>query len=538
MKFRDYQLDIYNQVVANDSHDLIQLDTGGGKTPILAALGESAPRALFIAHRNVLISQISGTLSDFGLTHGVLAAQTTVRRCVGLQRAEGLDFIQQDHPTRWIASIDSVLARHKRGCLPFDVSGPWWVLIDEAHHVLRGNKWGRLADILPDARFIGCTATPCRLDGHSLHKDRDGLFDRLVQAESLRSDSVTTLIRRGYLSDFRVYSIGAQADESLLRFSAATGDYTLPSLISYTDRSTILGDAVKHYQRLAPDRQAVAMCVTIQNAEELAEQFRAAGIAAACVSSRMGASDIARRLDAFQNREIKVLTNVDMVGEGFDVPGIEALLMCRKTASLVAYRQWIGRALRPSGQEAVIVDHVGNVLTHGLPDTPIVWSLHHPPAISRYTNLVACPKCSHTHFGWLAKCPECGEPINLRAKGVGKAYVDLRVVDVALCEYRRKMIEKDQQFKTEVLPPPDFWDGSAVDQVCRRLRHAMLSILKEAEMEPDIINRFTHDQTTQRREWWINRFTIKDLTPTNGPYKFIKEFKKWQSTSSTATPQH
>lgn len=533
MQLRDYQHDILQQVMSAKSHDLVQLDTGGGKTPILAAIAEAAPLTLFVAHRNILIDQISGTLAHFGLEHSIIAAQHTVRRCVGHQRAKGMDAVRHDCAHRVVASIDSLIARHRLGLLRLDPSAHWLVLIDEAHHVLRDNKWGKLADILPHARFVGCTATPCRLDGRSLHKDKEGLFERLVQSESLRKDSVKTLIRRGYLSDFRIFSATSNADESVLRFSANTGDYTPQSLAAYVDRSTIMGDAVAHYQRLAAGKQAVAMCVTIRNAEELAERFRAAGIASACISSKMGATDVARKLDAFSDRAIQVLTNVDMVGEGFDVPGIEALIMTRKTASLVAYRQWIGRALRPSGDAAVIIDHVGNVVTHGLPDSAIAWDLRYPPKGSRTTNLVTCPKCSHTHYGWLIKCPHCGEPIDLRPKGAGAAYVDQRVVDVVLCEHRRKMLRRDEQFKTELVAPPNFWGSSSVDHVCRKLRARMIAALVDAGIQPHAINTFAHENAVNKREWWIDRFTIRDV---DNPAKLMKVYKQWQSKSSTATP--
>lgn len=535
MRLRDYQSDITRQIQGSSTHDLIQLDTGGGKTPVLAAIAEQSALVLFIAHRTILIDQISRTLAGFGLDHGVIATEHTIRRCIGAHRRIGRMHVDRANGTRLVASIDSLIARHKRGRLTIDTAAPWRVLIDEAHHVLRANKWGRLADILPNARFIGCTATPCRLDGRSLHREKDGLFDRIVQAETLRDDSCRTLIRRGYLSDFRVYSIASNGDEGTLKFSKAIGDYTQQSMSIFVDGSTIVGDAVTHYRRLAEGRQAVAMCVTIRNAEELAAQFRADGIPATCVSSRLGAVEVARRIDAFVNREVKVLCNVDMVGEGFDVPGIEALIMCRKTASLVAYRQWIGRALRPAQNDAIIIDHVGNVITHGLPDRTIRWDIRRPPAGTSRINLVACPKCGHVHHGWLETCPECGEPIDLRPKGVGRAYVDLRFVDVELCEHKRACIRRDEQIVSETVPAPDVFGGAAVGQACRKLRDRMIEALASGGTAPAEINAFSHSQEAIRQSWWIQRFTLRDLH--NGNEKFIREFKKWQSKSSAAMPR-
>ncbi|MBK7543183.1 MAG: hypothetical protein IPI57_15815 [Candidatus Competibacteraceae bacterium] len=131
----------------------------------------------------------------------------------------------------------------------------------------------------------------------------------------------------------------------------------MPSLEVALSKSQIVGDAVTEYRRLADGKLAVAMCVSIKNAEKAAEESGRPEFRPLTFPRRWGTIEIARRVDAFRAREILVLCNVDMVGEGFDLPGIEALIMLRKTASLTAYRQWIGGALQAYGREKLRGDH-------------------------------------------------------------------------------------------------------------------------------------------------------------------------------------
>src|SRR5690606_32101368 len=134
----------------------------------------------------------------------------------------------------------------------------------------------------------------------------------------------------------------------------------------------------------ASGKSAVMMCPSILNSKEFAVKFRDAGISAASVSSIDSATAISRIIDEFIAGRIKVLCNVDIVGEGFDFPKIECLIIANKTRSLVRYRQWVGRALRcaPGKYRAIIIDHVGIIAGengHGMPDYNINWDIENPP---------------------------------------------------------------------------------------------------------------------------------------------------------------
>lgn len=206
MKLRDYQQEIFNVVLADTTDDLVQLDTGAGKTPIEAALCEAAEFSLLVAHRNILIQQASEKLAAFGLEHDTISSEHTRRQCMAAHRQHGRNFIRRGHTTRLVASIGSLVSHYRHGRLQLYRFHPWLIVIDEAHHVVPDNQWGQLRNIFPNARIVGFTATPARMDGESLSVRNGGLFNRLIQAEALRESSVKTLIDAGSLCGFVVYS--------------------------------------------------------------------------------------------------------------------------------------------------------------------------------------------------------------------------------------------------------------------------------------------------------------------------------------------
>ncbi|PQQ35665.1 hypothetical protein C6H68_23920 [Photorhabdus luminescens] len=266
-----------------------------------------------------------------------------------------------------VASIDSLISRYKRGKLNLDTSLPWIIVIDEAHHVVPDNKWGDLLDIFQNSRVIGFTATPGRMDGKSLSRKKDGVFDRLVQCEYLKENSVSKLINKNILSGFKFYSPEFYEESHRHRIRS--------------DTLLIANDPIKIYKKFMNNRRTIMMCATIKNAEEHATLLRDAGIPAGCISSKMSAVNISRIIDLFSAGKIKVLCNVDMVGEGFDLPAVDGLIMARQTKSFIMYRQWIGRTLRtcPGKDIAIIVDLVGNANDHGYPDDNIIWDIDNPP---------------------------------------------------------------------------------------------------------------------------------------------------------------
>lgn len=508
MILRNYQLDILNQLRGATTNDLVQLDTGAGKTPIEAALSAGAEHSMIVAHRVTLISQISEKLAAFRLEHDTISTEHTRRRCIAAHWPHGRSYIRRGHLTRLAVSIDSLHAQEQRGDLAkIDRLAPWLVIIDEAHHVLPDNKWGRLRELLPNARFVGFTATPARMDGESLHADKGGLFDRLVQAQSLGDDSVTQLIARGYLSDFIVYAppkLGGHGDRPR-------------GLDHQSGELTLYADPVTEYRRRADGTQAILMAPAIKNAEHFARQFRAGGVPAACIHSNMPRSSITRALDAFRGGRIRVICNVDMIGEGFDLPSVETLIIATQTASFPRYRQWVGRVLRPAPgkQRAIIIDLTRQVEAHGMPDHPVRWDLLNPPCgpIAPYD--APCDECGAYYRVRLSSCPECGaHNIIPTGRPFGSYEFDIRVLDsdlVAQLRIERRRREKDERLDREIVHWPRVSAPGVMGKIANQLLHWYIEQLQAARTPMREINAFLGSDDVRRLSWWMDRFTADDL---------------------------
>lgn len=599
MQLRCYQDDIFNQVAPAVSNDVVQLDTGAGKTPILAAQSAQAQYSLAIAHRNVLIAQISDKLAAYGLHHDTISSEHTRRRCMATHRRHGRNYIQRGHQTRLVASIDSLISHYKRGRLQLDTSLPWLILVDEAHHVVPDNKWGLLRRIFPHARFVGYTATPARMDGQSLHVSKGGLFDRLVQAEALRKNGTRWLIEHGYLCDFKVfaaskaakpkngandwllamrcasdrtleenkllehYDSGAQmSDAQLLKlhmraaerdaelFASGLVEEQLALKSKHYDyishpqqrehvfanrgrRMTLYGDPVAEYQQHGNGGRAIMMCPSIQNGEEFAREFRDHGIAAACIHSLMSPVAIARLLDAFAAGRLRLLTNVDMIGEGFDLPAAEVLIIAARTGSFPRYRQWVGRVLRPDGDKiGVIIDHTGMVADHGMPDDHVEWDLISPPIGIPRLSHAPCDECGRYYPIKDPRCPECGAENALHMQRIiGNYYVKLDRLDMSLVQQARVAIsaqKREQRRHDEIIWPAFPTPSGLIGRTIVELRQWFVARLQAGGIGNYQINAFLDSPAAADQAFWMRHFTAADLKQKSAA-KAKKVFEQWQA---------
>ena len=391
---------------------LYQLATGGGKTYVLSRVVQAMNVATsVIAHRSELVTQISTALGREGVRHAVIGSDTTRRNAVSLHLDEfGRSYVEPSARVR-VASVDTLI-----GMTPSD---PWlhqvglWVT-DEAHHVLTGNKWGKACAMFPNARGLGVTATPVRADGKGLGRRADGLFDTLIVGPTMRE-----LINDGHLTDYDVVMPTSDIDLSDVPVTAS-GDYSPEKLKTARRRSRITGDVVANYLKFAKGKRAVVFDTDVDTATDTAMAFRAAGVRAEVVSAKTPDLLRTRLLKQFRTGDVEVLVNVDLFGEGFDVPAIEVVVMARPTASYALFAQQFGRALRtlPGKTRALIIDHVGNVIRHGLPDAPRAWSLNRRERRARSTPqdaipLRAClnPECLRVYERVLVACPYCGHVV-------------------------------------------------------------------------------------------------------------------------------
>lgn len=417
---------------------LVKSPTGSGKTVITADIVRDMNCAVAsIAHRSELVTQKSIALAREGIAHRVIGPDALRRDCVTLHMEELNRSFYNPGARVGVCSVDTLVGRK---------NDPWFHQVglwdmDEAHHVLRDNKWGAACALFPNAYGLGVTATPARADGRGLGAHADGFFEAMVQGPEMRE-----LIDAGYLTDYRVFAPPSDVDYSEVTITAS-GDYSPAKLRAAVHASDkIVGDVVKHYQRIASGKLGVTFAVDIESAKEIAAAFNAAGVPAEIVSAKTPALLRTHILRRFKARQILQLVNVDLFGEGFDLPAIEVVSMVRKTESWPLFVQQFGRALRlmipadlsalwgtftdeqrrahiaASGKPvALIIDHVGNVIRHGLPDAPRRDSLDRRERRSSGPSdaipLRACPNenadgmgtpCASVYPRSLKACPYCG----------------------------------------------------------------------------------------------------------------------------------
>ncbi|CCO08251.1 DEAD/DEAH box helicase [Desulforamulus hydrothermalis] len=356
---------------------------GAGKTVIMAWMAAQTAtkgnNVLFAVHRQELIEQSSNTFAAMGIQHGIIAPG-----CI----ATG-DQIQ-------IGSIFTIARRLDK------IQPPNLIIFDEAHHC-KANTWIKLIQAFPNAYVIGLTATPARTNGDGL----GDIFNSLVLGPSVKQ-----LIEWGNLSPYKYFAPPVKANLDGLRVKY--GDYVKSDITLAMDRSEIIGDAIEQYKKLADGKRAIAYCVSRAHSEHTAEMFRAAGIPAQHIDGETDHGVRKAAIEQFRTGQIKVLCNVDLISEGFDVPAMEAVLLLRPTQSLTLHIQQSMRPMRPDkdnpGKVAIIIDHVGNCYRHGLPDEDRVWSLEGRKKSStghREISLRQCPKCYAAHRP-APVCPLCG----------------------------------------------------------------------------------------------------------------------------------
>ena len=462
MQLRPYQQQADQRIVEawrEHRNVLAVLPTGAGKTVLFGhRIREHSGASVAIAHRQELVGQISIALARESVRHRIIGPSNVVRWVNQLHMIElGTSFYDPGAQCA-VAGVDTLLRRA-------DHLNAWrqqvtlWVQ-DEAHHVLKANKWGKAADLFPNARGLGVTATPVRADGKGLGAHADGLFNTMIEGPSMRA-----LIDAGYLTDYRIFA--PPSDLNLDGVSiGANGDYSAPQLKKRVQQSHVVGDVVAHYMKLAAGLLGVVFATDVETATEIAGRFNASGIPAEVVSAKTPDRIRQEILGRFRRKELRVLVNVDLFGEGFDLPAIEVVMMARPTQSYALYAQQFGRALRilDGKQIALIIDHVGNVARHGLPDAARVWSLDRREKRSNVNRdpdvlpVKTCDACTAVYEVFHKACPYCGHVIVPLARS-GPEFVDgdLAELDAATLAKMRGEVDRID---------------APVEEIRRKMKHA------------------------------------------------------------------
>lgn len=486
---RPYQAEaktkIYKSWAAHNDNVLLVLPTGSGKTRTFCdIIRANEGGSIAVAHRQELVLQMSLTLAEYGIRHTIIASTKTVQMIITEHQLMFGECFYDPSSKVAVASIDTLIRRGD-SIKNLIQSVTLWVM-DEAHHVLRANKWGtgvelftkvnQLRAMLPNARGLGVTATPCRADGRGLGAHASGVFHDMIVGPSMRD-----LINMGYLSEYRVIAARSNFDRSNIKVSKATGDFSLnsmraevgkSSLVVSDDKAQIVGDIVQSYLKFAKGKLGITFLPDLETAARVAEQFNEAGVPARVITGKTKSGERALIMRMFRARKILQIVNVDILGEGADVPACEVVSEGRPTESYGLYVQHFGRAIRlfEGKTHGIYIDHVGNVKRHGLPDAEREWTLDDRERKSKEDKDIvatrACmnEECLSTYERYLKVCPYCGAPVPPPSERNGPEWVDgdlfeldaetlaqmraaiseiNRPIDHTVAEYRADLVSKN-----------------------------------------------------------------------------------------------
>lgn len=348
---REYQVEAIESVISRSlmgiTRQLICLPTGTGKTVVFALLAkELGLRTLVIAHTDELISQ---AVEKFKMVWPDVD--------IGVVKAESDQIDSQ-------IVVASIQTSSKKGRLQkLKQQNFALMIIDEAHHASSDSYVGVIKalgflDDSPQKLLVGVTATPRRGDGVGLNT---------VFQEITFERSVHTMIRAGYLSPL----IGKQVFTKIELQGVGTrsGDFIpseLSRLINTETRNQLIVSSYKHH---AHDRKrSLAFCIDIKHAQALSDTFNSNGIPSAAIHGRLTSEERAKILDDFANGCYRVLTNCQLLTEGFDEPSIDCVIMGRPTQSSALFTQMVGRGTRtfPFKSNCFILDFTDNASKHGL----------------------------------------------------------------------------------------------------------------------------------------------------------------------------
>lgn len=390
--------DLRSACLGGHKRILLCAPTGSGKTVIAAHLIALSVakgfRCVFLAHARELVNQCGEKLAENGIRHGIIMAGERERH----------DYMA---PVQ-VASKDTLYSRVIRREI-LDAPSAQLLILDECHRSV-SMTWLKLIAAYPDAIIVGLTATPCRSDGKGL----GDIYTHMVMVASYAE-----LIAEGALVPTRVF---APFRPDLTGVKITAGDYNQKQLESVMDKQKLVGNIYDTWRANASDRQTVIFATGIAHSLHIFELFNERGVKCEHLDGTTPILERDHILRQLRLGEIQVVTNCNVLTEGWDCPPCSCAILASPTKSILRYRQRAGRIQRPSpGKvDALIIDHSGAVYEHGFPDDDISWTLDRSTKIEKRVRkergepkVITCKKCTRT-FSGQAFCPECGEPVPKR----------------------------------------------------------------------------------------------------------------------------
>ena len=354
IKLFDYQEDMKERIekaLRLHRSVMAQMPTGTGKTYLLTAVIDSfvsnnpMEKVWIVAHRRELVSQIDETVRKF---HSYFASNTS--SLLSSVKAMSIQWLMRHY--------DEIEEE------------PGMIVIDEAHHAL-AKTYKEMWERFPNAKFLGLTATPCRLNG----KGFTDLFDVLVQ-----SWSVPEFISKGRLATYDFVSIKSDGVTQRLIDSlqkrGADGDYQNKEMDMLLNKKPSIERLYQSLEEFGKDRKGIVYAINISHAQKITKLYQEHGVKAIAIDSKTPAVERQQDIEAFKKGDIQVLVNVDIFSEGFDCPDVEFVQLARPTLSLAKYLQMVGRGLRVAKgkKNCVIIDNVGLYRVFGLPSQVWNWN--------------------------------------------------------------------------------------------------------------------------------------------------------------------
>ena len=354
IKLYDYQEDMKGRIEGElrlHRSVMAQMPTGTGKTYLLTAVidsfvnGNPMEKVWIVAHRRELVSQIDETVRKF---HSYFASSTS--SLLSSVKAMSIQWLMRHY--------DEIEEE------------PGMIVIDEAHHAL-AKTYKEMWERFPNAKFLGLTATPCRLNG----KGFTDLFDVLVQ-----SWSVPEFISKGRLATYDFVSIKSDGVTQRLIDSlqkrGADGDYQNKEMDMLLNKKPSIERLYQSLEEFGKDRKGIVYAINISHAQKITKLYQEHGVKAIAIDSKTPATERQQDIEAFKKGDIQVLVNVDIFSEGFDCPDVEFVQLARPTLSLAKYLQMVGRGLRVAKgkKNCVIIDNVGLYRVFGLPSQVWNWN--------------------------------------------------------------------------------------------------------------------------------------------------------------------
>lgn len=329
---------------------IVSLPTGTGKTIVFAHFPRvlnMKKRLLVLAHREELLLQARDKFRSIDPELKVEIEQA------GTHAAADAKVVIASVPT--LARSGARLSRLQ----PDEFS---IVVVDEAHHAV-APSYRRIFDHFglfePQVSryLIGFTATPRRGDKQRLGE----VFEEVCYARDMRE-----MIADRYLCPITGWRVDTNL--SLDNVKVRHGDFIesqLAHVVNIPLRNSLL---VKAYRDFAPGRRAIVFCVDVAHAKDVHRAFAEAGIGAAAIWGELSRDERRRTLAAFSAGKIDVVTNCNVLTEGFDEPRVDCVIMARPTRSKLLYAQMVGRGTRlhPGKKDLIVIDVADNSRTHQL----------------------------------------------------------------------------------------------------------------------------------------------------------------------------